>query len=164
MLVFVAFALVVGLYFYFDTKQRQAVKTAARQTVTKTITAPRVLTTAEIQASDAKNQAYAKKLDDDYYRKEISVGILQLNDIAERFNDLNRIAAAAYQIARPQFIQQMQGLRREAAAITPHQCLRPAAASMVSSIAEMVNGYLSFMQSSDATANRLTKRLSGISG
>lgn len=153
MVVLTIFAVIVAVYFYLDTKERKAAKAVAAQAVKSTRPAPRELTPAETQAIEARNQTYSKKLDADYYRHEISTGILQLNNIAERLNDLNQVAAGTARIALPQVVQQMQALRREAASVTPHQCLKPAAASMAGGIAAMVDGYLAFMQSPGDSAN-----------
>lgn len=157
-LITIAAAVLAGLYFYHDTQTRQAERTAAQQAAKRADAAPRAPSAAEIRDNDAKNRAYAKKLEDDYYRTEISRGILQLNDIASRFNDINQVASATARIALPQLIQQMQAMRREAAAITPHQCLRPAATSLTAGISSVINGYLSFMQSGSAADNNQTKQ------
>lgn len=158
MVVLAVIVLLAGAYYYFQTQNRPVERPAAQQAAKQAAAAPRIVSAAEVQANDEANRAYLKKLDDDQYKKEIITGILKLNDIAERFNDLNRVAAGTARIALPPVIQQMQTLRREVAAITPHQCLRPGAASMASGISEMVNGYLAFMQTSSETANSQTQQ------
>lgn len=155
---FIVVTILVGLYFYHDTQTRTADRIAAQKAAKRADAAPRVMTAAEIQANDAKNRAYAKKLEDDYYRQQISAGVLQLNDLANRFNDLNQVASATARIALPQLVQQMQALRREAAAITTHQCLRPAATSLTDAIGGVIKGYLSFMQSGNDADNSQTKQ------
>lgn len=152
MVVATAIAVLVGLYFYYDYKHRVPAR-PLHASASKSSTTPSTMTVAERQAIDEKARAYSKKIDDEQYRKEIGADIAQLNSLAERFIDLNQVAAGTARIALPQVIQQMQALRREAAAITVHTCLRPGAASMASGIAEMINGYLSFMQSRGDSAN-----------
>lgn len=115
-------------------------------------------TAAQIQEADTKNRLYLQKIDDDYYRQQISTEILKLNDIASRFNDLNRVAAASARISLTIPVQQMQAIRREAQAANTHKCLEPALISLTALIDEATNGYLSFMANGDDSTTGPTKQ------
>ncbi len=148
MLAVCAIATVIGAYFYFDTQSRQADKIQAQQAAKRANATPRVRSAAEIQANDAANRAYAKKLDDEAYRKEISTDILKLNSIATRFQDVNQVASVSARITLAGPVQQMQAIRRELQTIQTHPCLAPATAALTGLISETTAAYLSFMASS----------------
>lgn len=83
-------AVLIGAYFYFDTQSRGSDRLAAQYATKQAKPAQRVLSAADIQANDEKNRAYVKKLEDDYYRQQISADILKLNGITTRFYDVYR--------------------------------------------------------------------------
>ncbi len=143
-----AVLLVVGWYFYSGTQRRDEQIHAAQAAAQRATVVPRVRTAAEIQDSEAKNRAFAKQLDDDAYRKEISSDILKLNSIATRFQDINQVAAVSARIALAGPVQQMQAIRREVQSLQTHPCLAPATTALTGLISETTAAYLSFMASS----------------
>ncbi|MEI2420849.1 hypothetical protein V6O07_11300, partial [Arthrospira platensis SPKY2] len=76
--------------------------------------------------------------------------IMRIHAVAERWDDLLRVAQATPRIALAGPVQQMQAIRREAAALPVSSCMQPAKAALLRAMDYRIGQFIEFMRNANA--------------
>lgn len=139
-------AIVIGSWQYSEHKAEK--KRIAAEAIAK----------AEQQKRDAERAELEKRLAQEKQQQDaLTASNKALDTLLSRWDDAIKVAGTTGRIALAGPVSTLQGIRREAEAMTVSPCMDPAKALMVASMQHSIDGFITFMRNEMKIGDTLAK-------
>lgn len=113
---------------------------------------------AERQKRDAERAELEKRLAQEKLQQDaLTASSKALDALLSRWDDAIRVAGTTGRIALAGPVSTLQGIRREAEAMTVSPCMDPAKALMIASMQHSIDGFITFMRNEMKIGDTLAK-------